>query len=138
MPFAGPTSLNVCQYYKLKYIIGVTKGGRVEQQDRVVADPNILDGKPVVKGTRVAVDFIIDLLAHGWEESNILRNYPGLTHEDIAACLEYKVLLEESDEGGYTAYVSSLPGCISEGDTKEEALKNIREAIQLYLDETSP
>jgi len=42
------------------------------------------------------------------------------------------VVLEPSDEGGYTAYVPSFPGCISEGDTKEEALTNIREAIQLY------
>jgi predicted RNase H-like HicB family nuclease len=44
------------------------------------------------------------------------------------------VVLEPSDEGGYTVYVPSLPGCISEGDTKEEALSNIGEAIQLYLE----
>jgi predicted RNase H-like HicB family nuclease len=48
--------------------------------------------------------------------------------------MRFKVVLEESDEGGYTAYVPSLPGCISEGDTKEEALKNIHEAIELYLE----
>jgi len=45
-----------------------------------------------------------------------------------------KVYLEPSEEEGYTAIVPSLPGCISEGDTKEEALKNIREAIELYLE----
>jgi predicted RNase H-like HicB family nuclease len=45
-----------------------------------------------------------------------------------------KIILEPSEEGGYTAIVPSLPGCISEGDTKEEALKNIREAIELYLE----
>ncbi|MGB4622568.1 MAG: type II toxin-antitoxin system HicB family antitoxin, partial [Candidatus Methanoculleus thermohydrogenotrophicum] len=39
-----------------------------------------------------------------------------------------------SEEGGYTVYVPSLPGCISEGDTREEALENIREAIDLYLE----
>ena len=44
-----------------------------------------------------------------------------------------KVVLEPSDEGGYTVTVPSLPGCISEGDTKEEALANIKEAIDLYL-----
>jgi predicted RNase H-like HicB family nuclease len=44
------------------------------------------------------------------------------------------VVLEPSDEGGYTVYAPSLPGCISEGDTKEEALSNIREAIRLYLE----
>jgi predicted RNase H-like HicB family nuclease len=44
------------------------------------------------------------------------------------------VVLEPSDEGGYTVYVPSLPGCISEGDTKEDALVNIKEAIRLYLE----
>jgi predicted RNase H-like HicB family nuclease len=43
------------------------------------------------------------------------------------------VILEPSDEGGYTVHVPSLPGCISEGDTVEEAMKNIQEAIELYL-----
>jgi len=45
-------------------------------------------------------------------------------------------VLEESDEGGFTVYVPSLPGCISEGDTEEEALANIKEAIELYLEPT--
>jgi predicted RNase H-like HicB family nuclease len=48
--------------------------------------------------------------------------------------MNLKVILEPSDEGGFTVYVPSLPGCISEGDTEEEALKNIKEAIQLYLE----
>ena len=48
--------------------------------------------------------------------------------------MRLKIILEPSEEGGYTAIVPSLPGCISEGDTKEEALKNIREAIELYLE----
>ena len=47
-----------------------------------------------------------------------------------------KVVLESSDEGGYTVYAPSLPGCISEGDTREEALANIKEAIELYLEPT--
>jgi len=45
-----------------------------------------------------------------------------------------KVVLEECEEGGYTIYVPALKGCISEGDTKEEALENIKEAIELYLE----
>jgi len=45
-----------------------------------------------------------------------------------------KVVLEASEEGGYTVYVPSLPGCISEGDSEEEALTNIKEAIELYLE----
>ncbi|MGQ9851537.1 MAG: type II toxin-antitoxin system HicB family antitoxin [Aggregatilineaceae bacterium] len=48
--------------------------------------------------------------------------------------MRLKVVLEASEEGGYTVYVPSLPGCISEGETVEEALKNIREAIELYLE----
>ncbi len=48
--------------------------------------------------------------------------------------MNLKVILEPSDEGGFTAIVPSLPGCISEGDTREDALTNIREAIALYLD----
>jgi predicted RNase H-like HicB family nuclease len=48
--------------------------------------------------------------------------------------MNLKVVLEPSEEGGYTVFVPALPGCISEGDTKEEALRNIREAIELYLE----
>ena len=48
--------------------------------------------------------------------------------------MKLKIVLEPSDEGGYTVYVPSLPGCISEGDTKEEAMTNIKEAIELYLE----
>jgi len=48
--------------------------------------------------------------------------------------MNLKVILEPSEEGGFTAIVPSLPGCISEGDTREEALANIREAIGLYLE----
>ena len=48
--------------------------------------------------------------------------------------MKLKVVLEPSDEGGYTVYVPSLPGCISEGESVKEAMDNIREAIQLYLE----
>ena len=48
--------------------------------------------------------------------------------------MKLRVVLEPSDEGGYTAIVPALPGCISEGDTRDEALTNIEEAIRLYLE----
>ena len=48
--------------------------------------------------------------------------------------MKLKIVLEPSEEGGYTAVVPSLPGCISEGNSKEEALRNVREAIELYLE----
>ena len=62
---------------------------KLNWEDRIVIDPEILAGKPIVRGTRLAVDFVIDLLAQGWSESEILRNYPGLSREDIKACLGY-------------------------------------------------
>lgn len=48
--------------------------------------------------------------------------------------MNLKIVLEPAEEGGYTVYVPALPGCISEGDTKEEAINNIKEAIELYLE----
>ena len=63
-------------------------------RDRIVIDPAILAGKPIIKDTRLAVEFIIDLLAQGWSESEILRNYPGLTQEDIQA-LKLAYIFEE-------------------------------------------
>ena len=57
--------------------------------ERIVVDPEILAGKPVIRGTRLAVEFILELLAAGQSEQDILRNYPGLTRDDILACLSY-------------------------------------------------
>jgi uncharacterized protein (DUF433 family) len=61
----------------------------MNQQTRIILDPAILVGKPIIRGTRIAVEFIIDLLAQGWSTDEILRNYPGLSLEDIHACLGY-------------------------------------------------
>ena len=61
----------------------------MEWKERITIDPGILVGKPVIKGTRLSVEFIIDLLAQGWTEPEILRNYPGITRQDIQACLSY-------------------------------------------------
>jgi len=57
--------------------------------DRIVIDPEVLTGKPVIKGTRIAVEFIIDLLGRDWTAENILEEYDYLTREDIQACLAY-------------------------------------------------
>jgi uncharacterized protein (DUF433 family) len=58
-------------------------------QERIILDPAVLAGKPIVNGTRLAVEFLLELLAEDWTEADILRNYPGLTHEDLRACLAY-------------------------------------------------
>ena len=61
----------------------------MDWQERIVADEAVLTGKPVIRGTRLAVEFIIDLLAQGWSEADILANYPRLSTDDIRACLQY-------------------------------------------------
>lgn len=57
--------------------------------EHIVLDQKVLSGKPVVKGTRLAVEFLVGLLAQGWSEAEVLRNYPGLTRENLLACLAY-------------------------------------------------
>ena len=77
----------------------------MNKQDRIAIDPEILVGKPVVKGTRLAVEFIIDLLAQGWTDKDMLRNYPSLSQEDIQACLRYASSVLKSDK----VYIFAVP-----------------------------
>jgi len=67
------------------------------EADRIVVDPKILTGKPVVRGTRISVELVVDLLAAGWSHAQILASYPHLSEEDIRACLAYagELLREE-------------------------------------------
>ncbi len=58
-------------------------------KNRIVIDPGVLTGKPVIKGTRIAVEFVVDLLGRGWTTEQILREYDHLTAVDIQACLAY-------------------------------------------------
>jgi uncharacterized protein (DUF433 family) len=67
--------------------------------DRIVADPEILAGKPVIRGTRLAVEFVLELLAAGQSENEVLASYPGLTREDILACLSYASYLAHEYKG---------------------------------------
>jgi uncharacterized protein (DUF433 family) len=59
------------------------------EHPRIALDPAVLAGKPVIRGTRLSVEFVIGLLADGWTETEVLANYPGLTRKDILACLAY-------------------------------------------------
>jgi uncharacterized protein (DUF433 family) len=65
--------------------------------DRIVVDPKILTGKPVVRGTRISVELVVELLAAGWSHAQILASYPHLSEDDIRACLAYasELLREE-------------------------------------------
>jgi uncharacterized protein (DUF433 family) len=58
-------------------------------RDRITIDPQVLVGKPIIKGTRISVELVVDLLAQGWSAQQILREYDHLSPEDIQACLAY-------------------------------------------------
>lgn len=60
-------------------------------QERITVDPAILVGKPVIKGTRLSVEFLLDLMAEGWSVEQILANYPQLIADDLQAALHYAV-----------------------------------------------
>jgi uncharacterized protein (DUF433 family) len=62
---------------------------RDDWEDRIAIDQAVLAGKPVIRGTRIAVEFIVELLAEGWSYDEVLRNYPRLTREDILAALRW-------------------------------------------------
>ena len=67
-----------------------------EMLDRIVVDPKVMAGKPVIRGTRLTVDFILNLLAHGATEADILAEYAGLTQEDLQACFLFATKSLES------------------------------------------
>ena len=58
-------------------------------QDRIEINPRVLVGKPIIKGSRLSVEFVVELLANGWSEQQIVDNYPGITVDDLHACLHY-------------------------------------------------
>jgi len=66
---------------------------KARRKKRIIIDPRILAGKPVVKGTRLSVDFILSLLGAGWTEKQVLKNYPMLTSEDLHAVFAYAALI---------------------------------------------
>ena len=70
----------------------------INMESYIVIDPQILVGKPIIRGTRLAVEFIVQLVAQGWTEEDIQKNYPGVTHEQIAACLRYAAAVLSSEK----------------------------------------
>jgi uncharacterized protein (DUF433 family) len=61
----------------------------MDWEDRIDINPRVLVGKPVIRGTRIAVEFLVELMAEGWTREQILKNYPQLTVADIQAALHY-------------------------------------------------
>ena len=70
---------------------------KTDWRSRITVNPDILAGKPIIKGTRISVEFILELLANGWTDEAIMENYPQLKKEDIQAALRYAtdILKEE-------------------------------------------
>lgn len=66
-------------------------------QDRIEIDPDRLGGKPVVRGSRVPVELMVELVADGWSIERIRESYPALTEEDIRACLRYAAALPREE-----------------------------------------
>jgi len=71
----------------------------VKYQERIIVDPEIMHGKPVIKGTRIPVYVVLNLLAGGMSEEEVLKEYPDLTRDDIRACPEYAAHLAEEEVG---------------------------------------
>ncbi|MFP4054388.1 MAG: DUF433 domain-containing protein [Phycisphaerae bacterium] len=61
----------------------------MQWQDRITVDPSVQVGKPVVKGTRITVEFVIERLACGWTSQQVVNEYKELSPEDVRACLAY-------------------------------------------------
>ena len=66
-------------------------------RERSEINPEIAAGRPIVKGTRLTVELLIDLLAQGWSEQEVLENYPTITREDLLACLHYAGELHQEE-----------------------------------------
>lgn len=63
----------------------------MKHKHRIEINPEVLVGKPIIKGTRISVEFILELLVNGWDREEILKNYPQITKEDIIAAIEYSL-----------------------------------------------
>lgn len=79
----------------------------INWKEHIVSDPSILAGKPAVKGTRLSVEFILELLAEGWDENKILTNYPQLKVEDLQAVFAFTSTCLKDEE--YVALKHARP-----------------------------
>lgn len=92
--------------------------------DRIVVDPKILAGKPVVRGTRISVELVMERLAAGWNHTQILTSYPHLAEEDIGACVAYqkgrdqerKAALDRIAEDAFEAGLYDRTGIPEDGE----------------------
>src|ERR1700749_2953420 len=84
------------------------------EQGSIVLDPDVLAGKPIIRGTRLSVEFVIGLMADGWSEAGILANYPGIRHAEGAANLKLPALMKTTERSAQaTACVASRSRLVS-------------------------
>jgi len=79
-------------------------------QSRIILDPSVLSGKPIIRGTRISVDLVLELLASGWDDSTIIKEYPGLCREDILACIKYAQEIIRSERVYSTTQEGKITG----------------------------
>jgi uncharacterized protein (DUF433 family) len=98
------------------------------EQSSITLDPNVLAGKPVIRGTRLSVEFVIGLMADGWSEADILTNYPGIRHEDILALVhEYLLRLSSFRRSDYlTRIETGMPRLVMRFSTLQPIFASTR------------
>ncbi len=79
-------------------------------QSRIILDPSVLSGKPIIRGTRISVDLVLELLASRWDDSTIIKEYPGLCREDILACIKYAQEIIRSERVYSTTQEGKITG----------------------------
>ena len=106
--------------------------------DRIVVDSKILTGKPVVRGTRVAVELVVGLLAAGWSHAQILSSYPHLTEDDIRAYLSYasELLREEKWIHDGLATNPFEPSALEQGRSEREIMRTLDDEIPAMQGQT--
>ena len=85
----APAVLGACDLGRVGSGCKVSRGVRMDSPDRITADPKVLGGKPVIRGTRISVELVLELLDAGWTHDQILASYPHLVEDDLAAVLAY-------------------------------------------------
>ncbi len=97
----------------------------MEWRERIVSDPDILAGKPVVKGTRIAVELIIGWLANGWSFEQLLESYPHITRDDILAALAFaaEMMQEEKYIARHKAFLRLQRSACAKTDMTYSALR---------------
>lgn len=95
--------------------------------DRIIIDPNVLVGKPILRGTRISVELLLELLSNGWSHEEILKNYPQIRRVDILAALKYAAISEGRTRVPRTTEGKSVT-FIADENIPYEVIKRLRGA----------